>query len=278
MEKTIEKFNIQVQRSAKSFVKQDFYEKETEIKIGKLLLNPTSIAWSLGVMTVLLIFANCAALLADYLTGYNSMVIHKLVKFFYVELELNAPAFFSTLLLLFASLLLAIITVLKKKQPASFVLYWSILSIGFLFMAFDEIAAVHERLIEPMRAILGEQNLGIFYFAWVVPAVVLVVCLGIFFLKFLINLPVKTRWTFLIAATLYLGGAVGLEMVEGWYSEINGRETLLYITLTTLEETLEMVGTVVFIWALLGYIADAYEKVEVRFGAEESNRESKKSL
>ena len=278
MEKTIEKFNIQVQRSAKSFVKQDFYEKETEIKIGKLLLNPTSIAWSLGVMTFLLIFANCAALLADYLTGYNSMVIHKLVKFFYVELELNAPAFFSTLLLLFASLLLAIITVLKKKQTASFVLYWSILSIGFLFMAFDEIAAVHERLIEPMRAILGEQNLGIFYFAWVVPAVVLVVCLGIFFLKFLINLPAKTRWTFLIAATLYLGGAVGLEMVEGWYSEINGRETLLYITLTTLEETLEMVGTVVFIWALLGYIADAYEKVEVRFGAEGSNRESKKSL
>ena len=278
MEKTIEKFNIQVQRSAKSFVKQDFYEKETEIKIGKLLLNPTSIAWSLGVMTFLLIFANCAALLADYLTGYNSMVIHKLVKFFYVELELNAPAFFSTLLLLFASLLLAIITVLKKKQTASFVLYWSILSIGFLFMAFDEIAAVHERLIEPMRAILGEQNLGIFYFAWVVPAVVLVVCLGIFFLKFLINLPVKTRWTFLIAATLYLGGAVGLEMVEGWYSEINGRETLLYITLTTLEETLEMVGTVVFIWALLGYIANAYEKVEVRFGAEGSNRKSEKSL
>lgn len=278
MEKTIEKFNIQLQRSAKNFVKQDFYEKETEIEIGKLLLNPTSIAWSLGVMTFLLIFANSAALLADYLTGYNSMVIHKLVKFFYVELELNAPAFFSTLLLLFASLLLAIITVLKKKQTASFVLYWSILSIGFLFMAFDEIAAVHERLIEPMQAILGEQNLGVFYFAWVVPAVALVVCLGIFFLRFLINLPVKTRWTFLIAATMYLGGAVGLEMVEGWYSEINGRETLLYITLTTLEETLEMVGTIVFIWALLGYIADAYEKVEVRFGAEGSNRKSEKSL
>lgn len=278
MEKTIEKFNIQLQRSAKNFVKQDFYEKETEIEIGKLLLNPTSIAWSLGVMTFLLIFANSAALLADYLTGYNSMVIHKLVKFFYVELELNAPAFFSTLLLLFTSLLLAIITVLKKKQTASFVLYWSILSIGFLFMAFDEIAAVHERLIEPMQAILGEQNLGVFYFAWVVPAVALVVCLGIFFLRFLINLPVKTRWTFLIAATMYLGGAVGLEMVEGWYSEINGRETLLYITLTTLEETLEMVGTIVFIWALLGYIADAYEKVEVRFGAEGSNRKSEKSL
>ena len=278
MEKTIEKFNIHRRRSAKSLVSQDVLEKPNEVGISKLSLNPTSLAWSLGVMTFLLIFANSAALLADYLTDYSSVFIHKSVKFFYVELELNAPAFFSTLLLLFASLLLAVITVLKKKQTASFVLEWSILSIGFLLMAFDEIAAVHERLIEPMRTILGEQNLGVFYFAWVVPAVALVVCLGIFFLRFLIHLSVKTRWTFLIAAAMYLGGAVGLEMIEGWYSEINGRETLLYMTLTTLEETLEMVGTIVFIWALLGYIADTHEKLEVRFGTERDNRKSEKSL
>ena len=271
MEKTIRNSNTSLPRnlsiSTQSPVKQEFYEDVSESEITGLSLNPDSIARSLGVMTFLLILANCAALLADYLTGYSSVFIRKSVKFFYVELELNAPAFFSMLLLLFASLLLAVITVLKKKQSASFVWEWSILSIGFLFMAFDEIAAVHERLIEPMQAILGEQNLGLLYFAWVVPAVALVVCLGIFFLKFLINLPPKTRWAFLIAAALYLGGAVGFEMIEGWYSEINGRETLLYMTLTTIEETLEMVGTIVFIWALLGYIADKYEKLEVRFGA-----------
>ena len=228
-------------------------------------------------MAFILILANITALLADHLTGYNSILIHKLVKFFYVELELNAPAFFSMLLLLFASLLLAVITVFKKKHAAPFVLEWSILSFGFLYMAFDEIVAIHERLIEPMRSILGETNLGIFYFAWVVPAIALILILAVFFLRFLLNLPMKTRLLFLIAAALYLGGAVGLELIEGKYAETYGKENLIYIVLTTLEESLEMIGTIVFIWGLLGYIADTYRRVEVRFGVWGENQEKGKS-
>lgn len=248
-----------------------FVEQETAVTATSFTLNAASIVRYLGAATAFLIFANSAALLADYLTGHTSVLIHKLVSFFYVELELNAPAFFSTLLLLLAFLLLSVISVSKKKLRAGFRFEWSVLALGFLFMAFDETASIHERLIEPMRLIIGEQNLGVLYFAWVVPAIALVVCLAIFFLRFLLNLTTRTRNYFLLAAAMYLGGAVGLEMLEGWYSEINGRENFIYIAMTTFEETLEMTGTIVFIWALLEYIAGLYKTVEFRFGGLSKN-------
>lgn len=228
-------------------------------------LSPSSIARTLGIMALVLVLASTTALLTDYLTGHSSALVRKLVKFLYVDLELNAPAFFSTLLLLFAALLLAIISVLKRKQRASYAWQWAILSLGFLLMAFDEIVAVHERLIEPMRSLLGEENLGVLYYAWVVPALALVLFLAIFFLKLWLSLPAKTRLYFLIAACIYVGAAIGLELAEGKHSEIYGMDNLTYIILVTIEEGLEMLSIVFFIWALIRYIGDNYEEVRLRF-------------
>ncbi len=243
----------------------NFVGTQTIMVTAQISLNPALIARVLSALAIILIFASSAAMLTDYLTGHSSVLIRKLVKFFYIDLELNAPAFFSMLLLLFAALLLAVIALLKSKQNASYKLQWAILSFGFLVMAFDETVAVHERLIEPMRAILGEANLGVLYYAWVVPAIVLVLFLALFFVKFWLRLPAKTRLYFLIAASLYIGAAIGLELAEGKHSEIYGMENLTYITLATVEEGLEMAGIIVFIWALLGYIADTYKEVQLRF-------------
>lgn len=265
MENIIENYSIHNQAKAETIAKRLDSVQETDLIVTSLSLSPALIAKCLGVVTAFLIIASSVAVLTDYMTGRTYLIIHKLVSLFYVELELNAPAFFSTLLLLSAFALLSVISISKQKHRASFRFEWFVLTLGFLFMAFDETASIHERLIEPMRSIIGEQSLGVLYFAWVVPAIVLVVCLGIFFLRFLINLPRRTAIYFLVAAAMYLGGALGLEMAEGWHSEINGKENFLYIAMTTLEETLEMTGTIVFIWALLEYIADLYKTVQFRF-------------
>lgn len=231
----------------------------------KIPLNPNSITYLLSATAAFLIFDSSAALLLDHSTAYNSVFAHKLVKLFYVDLELNVPAFFSMLLLLIASLLLAVITIIKRQENADYVQQWAILSGGFLFMAFDEVIAVHERLIEPMRAVLGEQNLGVLYFAWVVPVIPFVLCLAFYFLKFLWSLPEKTKLSFLLAASLYVGGAIGCELLESRHCEIYGKENLLYMIQTTVEEGFEMGGVIVFIWALLSYIAERYEEVRFQF-------------
>jgi hypothetical protein len=132
-------------------------------------------------------------------------------------------------------------------------------------MAFDEAFQLHERLIRPISVMLGEKNLGIFYFAWVIPAMIIVLMLGLFFLKFLLHLPMIVRFRFLIAATLYLVGAIGIELIGGRYAELHGEENLTYSMITTIEESLEIAGLIFFIWALLKYCADHHKEVQLYF-------------
>ena len=78
----------------------------------------------------------------------------------------------------------------------------------------------------------------------------------------------------MVAATLFIGGAIGIELVGGRYVELHGRENVTYSMIATLEESLEMAGVIVFIYALLKYIADNYKEVQFRFDDFEGNSRS----
>ena len=228
-------------------------------------IDPLSVTRPLALVAATLVVASVSTQYIDYLSDNSSMLAHKVAKLFDLDLELNIPAFFSMIILLTASLVLFAITFLKKRQSDKYSFQWAILSAGFFFMAFDEIASVHERLIEPMRILMGKENLGVFYFAWVVPAIVLIMLIGGYFLKFLIDLPSRTRRNFIIAAVFFLGGSIGLEMVSAKFSEIYGLETLNYTVLATFEEACEMGGVIIFIHGLLTYMAETYADLRVRF-------------
>lgn len=232
------------------------------METSRLSVNRWTIARVLGALSLLLVVASIGGQLWRFLIGEKHLRV--LVNVVSLDRERSLPTFFSVLLLVLASLLLALIAVLvgKLKQPD--LSKWALLSFGFLFMAFDENYAVHERLILPVRALLGDEDLGIFYFAWVVPGILLVLALGAFFLRFLWRLPAATRLTIIRAATLYLGGAIGVEMIGGAYFKMRG-DDLTYAMITTVEESLEIAGLIVFLYALLGYIADRYGEVSFRF-------------
>ncbi len=249
------------------------FEDRDELNEIGFRLDRTKVAIVLGSIAGLLVLANVVILTADYYTGYTSVVIHKLVKLFNLDLESNVPTFFSVLILFTASLLLALITANTRIRKGSHALEWAVLTLGFLFMAFDEMASVHERLIEPMRSLLGVDALGMLYYAWVVPAFALVAFLGVGFLRFLIDLPSKTRWLFMIAASMYLGGALGFELLEG----VVGDGTLPYNIFVCVEESLEMGGVIVFIWALLGYLADCSRSGDLRLELSPHSLEAKRS-
>ncbi len=124
---------------------------------------------------------------------------------------------------------------------------WAVLAFWFLGVAYDEAFRVHELLIVPFRQLLGNSNLGIFYFAWVIPGFALILALALFFLKFLLRLPARTRTKFILAAALYVGGS---------YAEVHGLENLTYNLIATVEESLELSGLILFIYALSAYITD----------------------
>ena len=198
-------------------------------------------------------------------------------RWFYVNDEMNVPAFYSTLQLFTASLLLMVIGFAERARRGAFAWHWLALAAGFVVLSADEMLSLHEKLIGPTRAFLGaDRPLGILYFAWVLPAFVLVVIIGAFFLRFLFHLPASTRRDFIIAASLFLGGAIGMEMLNGWQHEVDSRRlgmesynvrdlSVTYLVLTTMEEGLEMSGILYFIRSLLLHMARTYGEVTWAF-------------
>lgn len=226
-----------------------------------LSLHPRRIVTALSVVAVVLVIASVASQLALHASGHPAFAA--VSKLLFVDAERNIPTAFSSLLLLLSALLLAVIAVLKHQRGEAFVLHWSLLSLGFVAMAVDEAMSFHEKLVGPMRNLLGNEDLGIFYFAWVVPAMGLVLVLGLFFLRFLWRLPRRTAGLFVLAAALYLGGALGVELIGGRYAEQHGTEGLAFGMIATVEESLEMAGIIVYLWALLTYLAGHYGEVRL---------------
>ncbi len=231
----------------------------------KIILDPVFIVKLLSGITFLLLIASIIGSVIFYATPFTCL--HSVSLFFFFDYELNIPTYFSSLLLLFASVILMVITFLEKKQTVSEVRYWAVLSAGFLLMSFDELVSFHERLVKPMSKLLGSGNHGILHFSWVIPGMFIVIVLGCFFARFLIRLHSKTRFTFILAAVIYTGGCIGLELIGGKYFELFGVQSLIYIASATLEELMEMAGVILFIWGLLVYIADNYGGVQFQFNA-----------
>ncbi|MEG4275839.1 MULTISPECIES: hypothetical protein [unclassified Microcoleus] len=173
---------------------------------------------------------------------------------FNVDHEGNIPTFYSFLTLLFSSLLLGAIAHAKNLDSCRYKNHWKILSFIFLYLSLDEVSQWHEKLVNPMRSLINAT--GLLYFSWVVPMGFLVAIFLLSYSKFLFHLPVYTRKLFVAAGALYIGGAIGMEMLAGYivYTTGGSSETLSYVIVTTIEELLEMLGIVVFVHALISYI------------------------
>ena len=232
---------------------------------NQISFNSATIVRLLIAIALLLLLASSGGQFLRFSFGEDNIFLRKLILLFHFDHEGNIPTYFSVLLLLLAAVLLALIAELNRKHMRPHASKWATLSWGFLYIAFDEAFQIHEKLIWPFQRLIGEDNLGIFYFAWVIPAVFIVSVLGLFFLKFLLYLSLAERRRFLIAAALYLGGALGMELIGGRHVELYGEENWGYSMITTIEESLEISGLIFFIWALLKYCEEHYPIVQLHF-------------
>ncbi len=181
---------------------------------------------------------------------------------FNVDFERNIPAFYSWTALLVCSILLGIIAYTKKVSCERYVNYWRALSAIFLYLSLDESIGIHEKFIKPLQDKF--HTTGFLYFAWVIPSAIFVFICLLAFLQFLTALPAKTRRLFLIAGTIYVSGALGMEMVGGYYTYFYAYKDITYTIITTIEESLEMLGIIIFIYALLNYIGSYLKGVSLR--------------
>ncbi|MEH2122274.1 hypothetical protein [Nostoc sp.] len=182
-------------------------------------------------------------------------------ELFSLDGEFNIPAWYSSFTLLFCSGLLKVITAMKTKDR--YFVYWKTLSLIFFYLSLDEAFSFHEILIIP--SVRESLHLNpIFFETWVIPGIVLVGVFAFKYLKFLLHLPYKIRYLFLIAAIVYVGGGLGMEMVGGLLRVDFGRHTLITLIGIFVEEFLEMVGIVIFIYALLAYLSSLRESIQLK--------------
>lgn len=133
--------------------------------------------------------------------------------------------------------------------------YWFGIAAVFLMMSLDETASLHERLLQLMRAAF--QVSGYFYYGWVIPGGLFALAFAAATIRFLQGLAVDTRRRFLLAGLTFVAGGLGMEMVAGNYEFVHGQGGLPLRLLSVAAETLEMLGTVLFLRALLLHLERA---------------------
>ena len=227
----------------------------------KLIFSIKSIVNTLLIIACMLIAASIAGQIMKYVFGHPS--VYGLVSLFNVSQEQNIPTLFSVLLLITCSILLSLTLYLQHKQKAGLNMYWATLAIGFAFMAIDEFTELHENVGFLFKPLIGSYSHGLLYYSWVIPACALIIFLAVFYSSFLFKLPKTTRINFIIAATTYLTGLIGIEMLGGNYHELHGRDNLSYSLIATLEESLEMLGLILFIRALLDYLSTQFSEISI---------------
>jgi hypothetical protein len=192
-----------------------------------------------------------------------------LVDLFDFDIEGNFPTFYSAVAMLLATGLLALITHANWNRENGHRIYWLLLTGIMLFLTFDEATAIHETIGSYFEEFMDAS--GFLYFMWVVPYGVAVGLLGLFFLKFVFALPAQTRNRFIAAGIIFLSGAMGLEVFGAREADLNGTETITYCVLYTFEELLEMLGIVLFIYALACHLTNEFGRVSLVLQSGESD-------
>lgn len=183
----------------------------------------------------------------------------------------SIPAWYSALLLLSCSVLLAVISFVVKNAGGRYVNRWRVLAIIFLYLSVDEGASIHEKVGRLTRDIFESRGSELGGPAWVIPGVALVLIFVLAYLKFFFHLPTKLRFLVLAAGVIYVGSTMGLEVFYAYYAslvppprEMTTLQQIGRILIITTEELFEMFGLIVFIYALLSYIHSHVEELRFR--------------
>jgi len=186
------------------------------------------------------------------------------IRMFDLDMERNVPTLFSSALMLISAFLFYLLSkepneVKKGSRP-----FWLGLSFVFTFLAFDESAKIHEKLGDFTERFVEAS--GFLHYPWVISYSILVIVLGLFYMRFFWRMPSKVFWSFIGAAAIFLSGAIGFELLGANESSIHSTSTLLYSTYYTIEESLEMFGVIYLIWILLNLLKGKTLVVDVKKG------------
>ena len=154
------------------------------------------------------------------------------LQLFELDEENNLPTWFSSYLLLNNALVLWLIAASKSD---AYRIYWIVLAIGFVVLSIDEVAGLHETFNTAI-----DTN-------WAIFGGLIVLGVGVCMIPFLLSLPFRLALWFIISGSIFIGGVIGVELL----SEDLNEETMTYAYASALEEGMEMLGALLFLFVNL---------------------------
>ncbi|MGK7908014.1 MAG: hypothetical protein AB4040_12440 [Synechococcus sp.] len=205
-----------------------------------------------------LILVQLVSFVSKYIFGHSDLF--GLIPLFSLAVSApNIPTLFSTLLLLICSLLLSVISIVRgRKQQGAEI---SVLALMFSFFTINEFCRLYRWISPQIR--LSIRNSDLFTAGLMVLFGVFLVIFTVNFSRFVFRAPKRSRRLFSISAALFVFGAFFLDAVgkilgdgQGFYDEF----------ITVFEESLEMIGLVVFAHGLMVYLEDLWDGLIMQVG------------
>ena len=182
---------------------------------------------------------------------------NELAPFLSVDREASLPTWVSVMLLGAIGGFMHLAASAARAGGEGTARSWKVLGWIFIYMAADELVAIHEGF-DRLGASLVPGG-GLFHFGWVV--------FGLGFLPFLFRLRRITAIRLFVAGAVYVFGALGLEMLGGLVIEAT-EDSFWRGVMAMFEETFEMVGLALALRAVLLHLAatQAQFRVEAATG------------
>ena len=174
---------------------------------------------------------------------FNTSLVTRLLD---MNAEKNIPTLFSCAVIAGAMMsLFAIATFFKTQAKSKLNLYWSALAWVFALLCLDEWFSLHDTLGGQFAKLFIED----ISHPWLVTYSVLCVIGALICIPFFKHLPKQTAALFIGSGAIYILGAMGFEFLNSFFHSPSILNLIYFI-----EEGLEMLGMLLFWWALLDFI------------------------
>lgn len=164
-----------------------------------------------------------------------------------MDREMSIPTFYAVLLAFTCSGVLALLSAHARRTSDRQWWRWGLLSAFFFVMALDDGAAVHERVNSFLEKRGGDGAL--WQRPWVYVGLAVVAALVVVVFDALRTLPRDLGRRVVLAGVVFLGGAVGMEVVGGLICESGDCRDWPFVVQVAVEESLELAGLSLFLLA-----------------------------
>ena len=217
------------------------------VKVSLWRVSPRQICSFLAMISLSFFVLHCASEALIHFAGVSEKFYQDFFDAINLDEEFNLTAIYSGLLLYASSFLLREIAVSSQGGKRR---DWMLLSKVFLFLAFDEVFQLHELFVIPgLRQYLHPSLASI----WVIPYGILFALFSFKFIPFFLGLRNQVSVLSLISGGVYVSGAIAFEALNSWLVRTGqiSRSGFYYELISGFEELFEMVGIIIFLYALM---------------------------